>query len=73
MDLIYGFGKSLCCTFLHCLYNSWRGAEIAIYPIDERPELPSKPKTSPNKLCLLLTLSSVDLFDSLSDFPYSPE
>lgn len=44
-----------------------------MYPIDEMPGLPSKPKTSPNEWCLLLTLSLVNLFDSLSAFPHSTE
>lgn len=72
IDLIYGFGKSFSLYHSWCLCNSWCGEEIAIYPIDEMPGLTSKPETSPNKLCLLLTLSSVNLFDSLSDFPYGP-
>lgn len=54
-DLIYGLGKSFCCSSLKCLPSSHRGTEIVIHPHDEMPGMPSRPKTS-HKLCLLLRL-----------------
>lgn len=50
------------------VYTAAGRVQIGIYPIEEMPGLPSKPKTAPNKSCLLLTLSLVDCLISCRIF-----
>lgn len=44
------FGKPFLLYMSLVFIQQLVGAEIGMYPTDEMPGLPSKPKTSPNKL-----------------------